>query len=252
MYTVKKLAEFSGVSIRTLHFYDEIGLLKPAYYGSNGYRYYKEEHLLMLQQILFFRQLGLSLTEIQKVVACDDFNKIETLKSHKQALQQQQENTSKLIQTIDKTIAHLEGKQKMQEKAMFDGFEATNQAKYNEIAIAEIGDLAQTLIERRNQRIGHWQEHDWENLKQAAHDISLKLVELMQTRTPPSADVVQDVMEHLYEKMEVMYVPNKTEYLAICQLNCEHPEFRKQFDYYHETLAEYVLEAAKIFAERNL
>jgi DNA-binding transcriptional MerR regulator len=64
-YTVNKLAKLSGVSVRTLHFYDEVGLLKPAYYGDNHYRYYEEEQLLILQQILFYRELGLSLNEIQ-------------------------------------------------------------------------------------------------------------------------------------------------------------------------------------------
>ena len=56
-YTVKELAELSGVSVRTLHFYDEVGLLKPVYVGENSYRYYEREQLLLLQQILFFREL---------------------------------------------------------------------------------------------------------------------------------------------------------------------------------------------------
>jgi DNA-binding transcriptional MerR regulator len=59
-YTVNKLAKLSGVSPRTLRFYDEIDLLKPSFYGDNQYRYYEEEQLLMLQQILFFRELGLN------------------------------------------------------------------------------------------------------------------------------------------------------------------------------------------------
>src|ERR1700722_19137187 len=85
-YTVKKLARISGISIRTLRFYDEIGLLKPAYYGNNNYRYYEEEQLLMLQQILFYRELGFSLNDIQKIISSDDFNKIDVLISHKQVL----------------------------------------------------------------------------------------------------------------------------------------------------------------------
>ena len=68
-YTVKELAQISGVSIRTLHWYDEVGLLNPAYHGSNGYRYYEEEQLLILQQILFFRELGFELKQIRKVLA---------------------------------------------------------------------------------------------------------------------------------------------------------------------------------------
>lgn len=67
-YTVKKLSNLSGISVRTLHFYEELGLLKPAYYGSNGYRYYEAQELLQLQQILFFKELGLTLKQIQKIL----------------------------------------------------------------------------------------------------------------------------------------------------------------------------------------
>lgn len=67
-YTVKKLSELSGVTVRTLHFYEEEGLLKPSYYGANGYRYYEEKELLQLQQILFFKELGFTIKQIKKVV----------------------------------------------------------------------------------------------------------------------------------------------------------------------------------------
>src|ERR1700682_64967 len=109
-YTVKQLAKTSGVSIRTLRFYDTIGLLKPAYYGDNKYRYYEEEQILMLQQILFYREMGFSLNDIQRITSSDDFNKIDALISHKQILTQNLDRTKKLIQTIDQTIAHLRGK----------------------------------------------------------------------------------------------------------------------------------------------
>ena len=85
-YTVKKLSEISGVTVRTLHFYEEVGLLKPAYYGSNGYRYYEEKELLQLQQILFFKELGLTLKQIRKVLGESDFDQIAALHSHRKAL----------------------------------------------------------------------------------------------------------------------------------------------------------------------
>src|ERR1700688_2910628 len=88
-YTVKKLSELSGVTVRTLHFYEEIGLLKPAYHGSNGYRYYEEKELLMLQQILFFKELGFTLKKIQKVLGRSDFDKLAALHSHRKALSQE-------------------------------------------------------------------------------------------------------------------------------------------------------------------
>lgn len=121
-YTVKKLANLSGVSIRTLRFYDAIGLLKPAYYGENNYRYYSDEQILMLQQILFYRELGFPLSDIQRIINSDNFNKIDALISHKQILAQSLDRTKKLIKTIDQTIAHLRGKITMRDEELFSGF----------------------------------------------------------------------------------------------------------------------------------
>jgi len=121
-YTVKEVAVLSGVSRRTLHFYDEAGLLKPAYHGRNGYRYYEEPQLLMLQQILFYRELNFSLNDIQRIISSDDFNKIDALISHKQVLAQSLDRTRKLIKTIDQTIAHLRGEITMHDEALFAGF----------------------------------------------------------------------------------------------------------------------------------
>ena len=121
-YTVKKLANLSGISIRTLRFYDAIGLLKPAYYGDNHYRYYEDEQVLMLQQILFYREIGFSLNDIQRIISSDDFNKIDALISHKQVLSESLDRTKKLIKTIDKTISHLRGKIIMRNEELFVGF----------------------------------------------------------------------------------------------------------------------------------
>ena len=121
-YTVKKLAKISGASIRTIRFYDEIGLLKPAYYGDNNYRYYEEEQLLLLEQILFYRELSFPLNDIQRIISSDDFNKIDSLNSHKQVLAQNLDRTKKLIKTIDQTIAHLRGKITMRDEELFVGF----------------------------------------------------------------------------------------------------------------------------------
>src|ERR1700694_3526656 len=85
-YTVKQVAAMSGVSVRTLHFYDETGLLKPAYYGANGYRFYEEPQLLTLQQILFYRQLGLELKQIERILGRADFENVAALQSHRQVL----------------------------------------------------------------------------------------------------------------------------------------------------------------------
>ena len=130
MYTVKQLAKLAGVSVRTLHYYDEIGLLKPSSVGGNGYRHYEEEALLKLQQILFYRELELSLDEIKAVVGRPDFDVLSALQSHREALQGRVERLKRLIQTVDKTINHLKGNETMNAKGLFEGFSEEEQEKY--------------------------------------------------------------------------------------------------------------------------
>ncbi len=121
-FTVKQVAELSGVSVRTLHFYDEAGLLKPAYVGANGYRFYEEPQLLLLQQILFYRELGFELKQIKEIVGRGDFEKLAALASHRTVLQQEIVRRRRLIETIDRTIQHLQGVRPMSANEMFAGF----------------------------------------------------------------------------------------------------------------------------------
>src|SRR5438270_10093593 len=121
-YTVKQVAAMSGVSVRTLHFYDETGLLKPARHGANGYRFYEEPQLLMLQQILFYRELGFELKEIKKILDRADFEKVAALESHRHVLEKNLTRTRSLLETIDNTIQHLKGTKEMKSEEMFAGF----------------------------------------------------------------------------------------------------------------------------------
>lgn len=121
-YTVKQVAAMSGVSVRTLHFYDQTALLKPAFTKPNGYRIYEEPQLLMLQQILFYRELGFELKRIKKVLRQPKFEKAAALKSHRKVLEQDVTRTRTLIETIDKTISHLKGTKKMKSEELFTGF----------------------------------------------------------------------------------------------------------------------------------
>jgi DNA-binding transcriptional MerR regulator/quercetin dioxygenase-like cupin family protein len=121
-YTVKQVSGMSGVSVRTLHFYDEAGLLKPAYVGANGYRFYEEPQLLTLQQILFYRELGFELKQIQRILSGRDFEIVAALQSHRKVLQKNLVQTRRLIETVEKTIQHLKGTKKMKSQEMFDGF----------------------------------------------------------------------------------------------------------------------------------
>ena len=114
VYTVKQLASLAGVSVRTLHYYDKLGLLKPRYRQENGYRYYDDDSIIRLQQIMFFRELGFSLDKIGKIISLPDFDVLEALKSQRDLLVKKSERLEELISTVDKTIKRLKGEDKMQ------------------------------------------------------------------------------------------------------------------------------------------
>lgn len=134
-YTVKQLAELSGVSVRTLHHYDAIGLLTPAYVGDNGYRYYGENELLRLQQILLHRELGFPLKEIAAILDEPGFDRLAALETHKTRLEAEAERYRRLVRTIDRTIAEIKGRRaqedwKMKHADLYSGFAPEKQEEY--------------------------------------------------------------------------------------------------------------------------
>ena len=137
--------------MRTLHFYDEIGLLPPAYVADNSYRYYEEEQLLSLQQILFFRELGFELKQIQTIMSQAGFDKARALLTHKEALIRKSRRIAKLIQTIDQTIKRLHGEMAMNDKEIFRGFSPEEQAKNEAYLVNRYGEKAKKHIEESKQ-----------------------------------------------------------------------------------------------------
>jgi MerR family transcriptional regulator, thiopeptide resistance regulator len=169
-YTVQKLASLSRVSVRTLHHYDEIGLLKPAYVGGNGYRYYGQEQLLLLQQILFFRNLGFELKKIREIVKKGDFDRIAALHSHRKMLMRELEKTRELIETIDNTIKHLQGKKKMKDNQFFKGLNSPKQKEYEKYLI-DSGRHTAKELEVGRKRLEKWQPKDWEKVQAEWEDL---------------------------------------------------------------------------------
>lgn len=102
MKTISQVAELTGVSTRTLQYYDEIGLLKPSELTQSGYRLYNDEALQKLQQILFFKELGFKLKEINEILQKPDFDKIATFKKQKELLLLKRNRTDRLIQLLDR------------------------------------------------------------------------------------------------------------------------------------------------------
>src|SRR5690625_4451161 len=97
---VKEVAELVGVSIRTLHHYDQIGLLTPKEITDSGYRLYSEENLETLQQILFFKELGFALKEIKKIINSPSFNRQEALILQRKMLIEKRNKVDKMLETM--------------------------------------------------------------------------------------------------------------------------------------------------------
>ena len=250
-YTINQLAKLSGVSTRTLRFYDEIGLLAPAFYGENHYRYYKTEQLLILQQILFFRELGFPLNDIQRILSGDDFDKIESLKAHKSMLQSSLERTVTLIKTIDKTISHLRGKIIMRDAEMYDGFDPIKQQEHEQYML-DTGILSQKQIEESWQRASHWKKPNWEQFKGAGELLHGAIVAALEQGQRVDSKSVQRLIQQHYDWVNNFWTPTKETYLGLGQMYLEHPDFRAFYNQLHPNLAGYLVAAMKVFAERKL
>lgn len=250
-YTINQLAKLSGVSTRTLRFYDEIGLLAPAFYSENQYLYYKEEQLLMLQQILFFRELGFPLSDIQRILGSDDFDKIESLKAHKSILQSGLERTATLIKTIDKTISHLRGKIIMRDAEMYDGFDPVKQQEHEKYML-ETGIISQKQIDDSWRLVSDWKKQDWEQFKGAGEKLNMAIVEALKQGQTVESENVQKLIQQHYDWVNHFWTPTKETYLGLGQMYLDHPDFRAFYKELHPDLLEYLVAAMKVFAERKL
>ncbi|MFH0385708.1 MerR family transcriptional regulator [Streptococcus sp. A18] len=96
-WTVKQVSQLTGLTVRTLHHYDQIGLLKPAFVAENGYRYYNQENLARLQEILLFRELDFPLKDIQQLLDVTEVNRQQVLRDHITLLELKRERLDRII-----------------------------------------------------------------------------------------------------------------------------------------------------------
>jgi DNA-binding transcriptional MerR regulator len=250
-YTVKQLAKLSGVSSRTLRFYDEIGLLKPAYYGDNNYRYYQQEQLLLLQQILFFRELGFPLNDIQKIMACNEFDKIEALQGHKLILNNSIERAATLLKTIDKTIGHLKGNLIMKDIEMYEGFDFKKQQEYEQFMVDK-GILTQQEIKESWDNVRHWKKNNWEQHNKECSELNEALVNAINNQMKPESQEVQELIQRHFDWVKQFWTPTKQSYTGLGKMYLEHPDFTVFYNAFHPNLAKFLAEGMRIYAMQKL
>ena len=242
MLTVKQLSKLAGVTPRTLHHYDDIGLLKPSRVGENGYRYYGEESLLRLQQILFYRELGIPLEDIKKIMGRRDYDVLGALRSHKEALQKQVTRLNRLINTVDNTINHLKGNTIMSDKAYFEGFSEEEQEKYAKEAEELYGAEG---VRESNRKWKAYSVAKKEAIMAEGSAVYMDMIAAM-PKGAASKDV-QAIVERWRRHLDYFWTPNLDQLLALASGYSDDSRFKANFDKMHPQMAEFFREAVKIY-----
>ncbi len=253
-YTVKQLAVLSGVSVRTLHHYDEIGLLKPARVGANGYRYYGRDELLRLQQVLFHRELGLSLDEIQRILDALGFDRVQALKAQKQKLLADAKRYRRLVRTIDETLAALKGETEMNDKAIYRGFQPEKQAQYEDWLADRLGDGVRDTIAAQKQQLARRSPSELEHLQAEYQSVEDGLADELKRAAPADSAPVQALVRRHHAWVGAMWgrTPSRDGYVGLSQTYAAHPDFVARFEAKATGLTEYIGQAIQVFADREL
>lgn len=246
VYTVKQLADLAGVSPRTLHYYDEIKLLHPSSHGENRYRYYDEEAMLRLQQILFYREMGLSLKEIRGVLDQPDFDVVKALKSHRETLQQRVERLQRLIGTVEKTIHHLTGGIQMQSEEIFAGFSEEQQEEYAKQA-RQLWDPE--LVDQSMNRWKSYSKAKQQKILAEGRDIYQGIFDQMNQGQSYDSPEVQERVAQWHQNIRYFYEPTIEVLRGLGQMYVDNPDFRATFEKFSPEFPEYLNEAIQVYCE---
>ena len=251
-YTVQQLSKLSGVSTRTLHHYDEIGLLKPAYTGENRYRYYGREELLRLQQILFYRELDLPLLQIGALLDQPEFDRLTALREHRARLESEAARYRRLIQTIDRTIVELTGDPTMNDADLYHGFAPEKQAEYERWLVDRYGDDARQTIEQSKSHLSSLQPRQRDARMQELADIEAALMEAYKRELPPDSLALEPMLARHRSWVALMWnKPCSPEAFAgLADLYCAHPDFLARYEKLAAGFCDFLVAAMKAHARR--
>jgi DNA-binding transcriptional MerR regulator len=246
MYTVKQVAAMAGVTVRTLHHYDTLGLLKPTRIGVNGYRYYDDAALLRLQQILLYRQMGLELSHIKDILDAPDFDLVSALRAHRRALQAQAAHLRQLIDTVDHTLHQLTGepimgkkakKQPQDKKNLFKGLSEKKIEEYTREARLQYDpDLVNESVTRYNS----YSKAQRQAIGEEGSAIYADIVQALEQGLPPGHPQVNAILARWHNHMRYFYEPPLEVLRGLADLYNTDPRFIANFQKLHPNLPAYL------------
>ncbi len=242
-----EVADLTGVSVRTLHHYDKIGLLCPNRNPDNGYRDYSEKDLDLLQQILFFKECGFSLAEIKKLLGSPAFDQEKAFALQKKYLLHEKKRIDAMLDTLDKTMKSWKGERSMTQKEKFRGFDM-NHNPYEEEARRLWGDNA---VEQSKERL---ESMSVEEKDEAAKGMDELFIELAAIRKKtPDSEAVQKTINKMYEYFNnnFGYHYSLEAFAGLGQMYVTDDRFTRNIDQYGEGLSAFLAQAMGIYAEKQ-
>jgi len=236
----------SGITARTLRYYDEIGLLPPARIGSNGYRYYERPQLLRLQEVLLLRDLGLDLETIGAVIDAER-DPVEALRRHHRRLTAERDRLDRLTTTVGITIEHLEKGTDMPAENLFHGFEFSPEYIAREV---ERNDAPEVTEVQRN--TADWSGEDFQSFNQEGLQLERRLVALLRDGVAARDEAALAVLEDDLALQRKVWTPTKDGYIQLAQAITEPSEWRTHLDSLDPRLAEYLRDAMLAYANARM
>jgi DNA-binding transcriptional MerR regulator len=252
MLTVKQVAKVSGVSVRTLHHYDRIGLLKPASIGANRYRSYGREELLRLQQILLHRELDIPLSEIGAILDAPDFDQLKALRVQRDKLARQVERYADLIRTIDRTIADLSGDESVSNADLYKGISPEKQAEYTAWLIEKFGGDMPERIRVSQRKYDSLSDADKAALMDELREIEAAWANAMQNGIPAESAALDPLLKRHRAWVAAMWdkpCPPGA-YHGLADLHLGHPDFVSRYEAIAPGFSDYHAASMQAYAAR--
>ena len=247
-YTVQKLGTLAGISTRTLRFYDEIGILKPARINSSGYRIYGQAEVDRLQQILFYRELGFGLEQIKTIMTDPAFDGVQALRTHREQLLDRKKQLELLIHNVENTIALHEGRIAMSDEQKFEGFKKQmiedNEKKYGKEIREKYGEEA---VNQSNAKFQSMSKEQHDAVTKLNEELTATLAEAFQGGNP-SSELAQKAAD-LHRQWLMFYWNDysKEAHAGLGRMYVQDERFKAYYDEKQPGTAEFLRDAILVY-----